>query len=1171
MSHQSFSWDRFFEWINIRSDNVTSNAWQRALDRDDLNVANRMFYTAYLVASNVLNDRFAVSWNEIEALNLKEKVSSYYFCSHRDALREQMNRVGAKLLQHHGESQYIRTIAFYSGVAFVKVIKNIADKLREQTRTLTDYALQYHTPEEVKNELRVYVEQSVGACLSGFPNEDERNGVRDDIYDTLIHLMDLYRERLTNFSVEDLLEVCCLPVPRPSAQKIAELFGQVSQERIKIGIGVHGEGVFKFPARAPLLSSDNKGGTPYDSLWIKIVHGKDGNDNATWITYKREDGGQNWLLDYTGGTQVVNGYAEVPLADVNEISRIPVLNGEQCINAAMDIRPRVCDNRYILYVEHAGNASIYLPGRKVYANDVCHVFPTASIGELKVSVRDDDGELRDIETKAISRIALEGNNLETLIIDGDEYPIVSNADNVWLDKERRFRYLYRAGRRAYQAGACPIAVDKVPAAAKSITYRVGDDVAALMEKNGGQWGQWHKVPPRLLWKRGTIEVRGDFGVLESAQVIFVNVKFGDFDVPSQVDEELDPASIQYQNESGEWISPDINSEHGDSMIQFTVGDLTIRKPIDRVGVFFVVPNGLSISITPESEDWREATPLAKRDIYNLVCKVVVPADSANDYKVLLIRGGEHIELKRIAQEKLQENGHTTFHWRDYVGKFSERNKDSDYFAICIRSEDQLWLYKFKAIDPVMLRYQSDGVLPPHTVRHELRADGTLVARHFMAYADIPNGKDGMPTSFLCCPIDRLDDENGFVELLCKSEFSDGNAEANGWVTQETVRVPNFREQLGEHLGSGCVCFLAKKQQYINSDGFEHRLISSGFFVRDPTVQHVVSGTDVVSRLREAFARKDENVIRELLASEDEEIRCVVKGVLDRVWRNVTKIHAPEVRDYLNLYRCVIRNEQGQLIERSGYAFLADWYDFGQNGETLHGVSRHLSDEYQKYWPRLMFPIRRNEASMQGVTVGEYLEGQSFKAQCRMLSSPILDTAMFLELYDAVNAVFSFEGTRDHGTAREWIGEKKIGRCFYAQYFEYCCDNNIRINWNDHRTSIQRAPAQFRRIIGQKPYLFYEGLSLSDQLRCTAEVACGLRKREIRSFIQHLAEELCAWRKQPNLDERAQRLKENLLLLERIDDILFSAPPNGNGLGANAPCCFTELVELLAFDQFVHSI
>lgn len=1167
-----FSWDKFFERVDADTLNITQSIWKRAFALNELNVAVRLFYTAYSVAQNVLNDRFAVSWNEIDALNLNVNVSSSYFSANRISLREQMNRVGAKLLQHHGESQYIRTIAFYSGVALVKVIKNIADTLQEQKKTLTDYALQYHSPEEIKCDLSRYVEESARASLVGFPTEEERRGALTDICDTLINLMDLYRERLTNFSVEDLLEVCCLPVPRPSAQKIAELFGQVSQERIKIGIGVHGEGVFKFPARAPLLSSDNKGGTPYDSLWIKIVYGKDGNDNATWITYKREDGGQNWLLDYTGGTQVVNGYAEVPLADVNEISRIPVLNGEQCINAAMDIRPRVCDNRYILYVEHAGNASIYLPGRKVYANDVCHVFPTASIGELKVSVRDDDGELRDIETKAISRIALEGNNLETLIIDGYEYPIVSNVDNVWLDKERRFRYLYRAGRRAYQAGACPIAVDKVPAAAKSITYRVGDDVAALMEKNGGQWGQWHKVPPRLLWKRGTIEVRGDFGVLESAQVIFVNVKFGDFDVPSQVDEELDPASIQYQNESGEWISPDINSEHGDSMIQFTVGDLTIRKPIDRVGVFFVVPNGLSISITPESEDWREATPLAKRDIYNLVCKVVVPADSANDYKVLLIRGGEHIELKRIAQEKLQENGHTTFHWRDYVGKFSERNKDGDYFAICIRSEDQLWLYKFKAIDPVMLRYKSDGVLPPHTVRHELRADGTLVARHFMAYADIPNGKDGMPTSFLCCPIDRLDDENGFVELPCESVFSAGTDEINEKVAQETVIVPNFRNKIGGALDLGCVCFLAKKQHFINAEGFEQRLISSGFFVREQTAQHVAGGTDVVSRLREAIAKKDENAIRGLLSSEDEEVRGIVKGVLDRVWRNVANIRAPEVRDYLNLYRCVIRNEHGQLIERSGYAFLSDWYDFGQNSPAVHGVSRHLADEYKKYWTRLMFPNNYGVVRMQGdsarMNLAQYLQGQSFKAQCRKLSSSKLNTATFLALYDAINDVSLFEGTREHGGPREWICMKSIGKCFYGQYFEYCCDNNKHINWRDDIRSIQNSPKLARRILRQKPYLFYAELNLSQQLSCTPrDILCGLRKREIREFLKQMAVELCEWRNRPSLDGRAQKLKKNLLLLEQIDEVLFSAPPNNT----NVSCCFTELVELLAFDQFVHSI
>ena len=592
----------------------------------------------------------------------------------------------------------------------------------------------------------------------------------------------------------------------------------------------------------------------------------------------------------------------------------------------------------------------------------------------------------------------------------------------------------------------------------------------------------------------------------------------------------------------------------------------------------MTPGGASISITPESEDWREATPLAKRDIYNLACKVVVPTDSGDDFKVLLIRGGEHIELKRIAQEKLQENGHTTFHWRDYVGKFSERNKDSDYFAICIRSEvdeDQLWLYKFKAIDPVMLRYKAEGALPPHTVRHELRTDGTLVARHFIAHADIPNAREGIPTSFLCCPIDRLDDENGFVELPCESAFSNGADDVNEKVAEETVSVSNFRTKIGESLNLGCVCFLAKKRHFSNIEGFKQCLISSGFFVREQTAQHAAGGTDVVSRLREAIAIKDENAIREVLSSEDEEIRGVVKGVLDRVWRNVANIHAPEIRDYLNLYRCVIRNEQGRLIERSGYAFLADWYDFGQNSPAVHGVSRHLADEYKKYWPRLMFPYNSGnlmQCKSASVNLAQYLQGQSFKEQCRKLSLPILHTDTFLALYDAINDVCPFEGTKEHGGPHEWICRKSIGKCFFGQYFEYCCDNKKYTNWPEDIISIQRSPKLARRILHQKPYLYYAGLTLSQQLSCTPNgILCGLRKREIREFLKRLAVELCEWRNRPSLDGRAQKLKKNLLLLEQIDDVLFGAPQNGAAPNANAPCCFTELVELLAFDQFVHSI
>ena len=115
--------------------------------------------------------------------------------------------------------------------------------------------------------------------------------------------------------------------------------------------------------------------------------------------------------------------------------------------------------------------------------------------------------------------------------------------------------------------------------------------------------------------------------------------------------------------------------------------------------------------------------------------------------------------------------------------------------------------------------------------------------------------------------------------------------------------------------------------------------------------------------------------------------------------------------------------------------------------------------------------------------------------------------------------------------------------------------------------IQRSPFSARMIMGEKPYVYYEGIPFVDQLKCTSEILCGLRKREIREFLRFLAGELYEWRNNPGLNERAQRLKEYLLLLEQIDNVLFNAPPNN----INTPCCFTELVELLAFDQFVHSI
>ena len=84
---------------------------------------------------------------------------------------------------------------------------------------------------------------------------------------------------------------------------------------------------------------------------------------------------------------------------------------------------------------------------------------------------------------------------------------------------------------------------------------------------------------------------------------------------------------------------------------------------------------------------------------------------------------------------------------------------------------------------------------------------------------------------------------------------------------------------------------------------------------------------------------------------------------------------------------------------------------------------------------------------------------------------------------------------------------------------------------------------------------------------TNNILCGLRKREIRDYLIDVSVALAAWRKEPSLDANAQQLKYELLLLEEVDDALFPRPPSdGDYPTENAPCCFTEIVAMLALRQ-----
>lgn len=1178
-----FAWDTFFTQIGIDPMGVSDFAWRNALKSPDFHVAKVLFHVAYSVAKKFQTGNYAVSWKEIDALGLKTGVSSVYFSSQKKELREQMEGIGARLFRNGNENQYIRTIAYYSGAALLKVMQQISEELKKRHIGITDYALQYHTPEEVKNELWALVESASDHCLRGgdFPTVYEKDAVLQDILQTLVSLVDLYHERLANFSEDDLLEVCRLPIPRPAAERIAELFGQVTRERIQIGIGRDGHGVFKFLVESPVLSSDEtKEHVPYDSLWIRITRMFNGTSLEEWLTYKREGTSALWVLDYSGSFSIRDGYVEVPILDVAAISRIPVLGGEKVAQGTMDIRPRVCDEAYILLVEHADRQTVYLPGRRLSSNDVCHVLVNSSSRIPSVAIRFEDGELRRIDGSGISRIPLEGDDLEALVIDDDEFPIAASSYNDWQNVEERFKYLHQAGCRAYSADVCPVALEKLPAA-ESISYSIADSSIVLRKKAGGCWASWRIVPPEFLWQRGILEVRGTEGVLKSAKVIFTNVDFGDFNEPSQVDDELDPTTVSYVDCLGSDIRPEVEYAHGDSSIQFVVNGLTVRRPIDRVGVFFITPAGRQISISRESEDKRGGMRMTLDDILNLTCKVVIPHDDGEEYHILLTRGNECVELNNLAQERIRENGYTTFHWRDYAKKFSEQNKDSRHFSICIRKESDddeqlLWIYKFYGVDPQKIAYEEKQGLPRHTVRHVLHEDGMLKICHHIAYWDMAGEckRDGVPTSFICCPVDRLDDENGFVELPCQCEYHEGK---NDSLAQEVVAVPGFKKAMGTRLGNGCVCFLTKKLHYSNAEGFEHRLIASGFFVRDVTMEAAPSGTDVLSRLRHAISIKDEDEIKSILSSEDEMTRGVVRGVLDRVWRNVAHIHAPGVRDYLNLYRCVITGKDGKQVERSGYAFLADWYDFGQGVNAAHGEVRHLSVAYRRYWPVLMFPLKELACPCGEMRIKAYVDGylnsSILTEQCKALNE--IELPLFLSFYDVLDRRYSLENRPNH-RFREFTCSRVVGRCYFAQYFEYQYfkkDNyDAEKSWEKDRGRIQVSPRQVRWYNRESPYLFYEGMDLfpADQREnCTRPVQIGLRKSEIRDYLMDLAIELAAWRRSPSLNDAAQRLKSELLLLEEIDDVLFVYPPDAPKLDANAPCCFTELVELLALRQSVY--
>lgn len=199
-----------------------------------------------------------------------------------------------------------------------------------------------------------------------------------------------------------------------------------------------------------------------------------------------------------------------------------------------------------------------------------------------------------------------------------------------------------------------------------------------------------------------------------------------------------------------------------------------------------------------------------------------------------------------------------------------------------------------------------------------------------------------------------------------------------------------------------------------------------------------------------------------------------------------------------------------------------------------------------------------------------LEGDAFEKKCKEMSqSDTMSFDLFLRFYDAVNNRIHFEGNRQRGSLGTWTCWKSLGKCRYGQYFEYCCKNDKFINWDVDVHVIQRNPKLARCIMRDWPYLYYAWLGYADSMRCTPRnILLGLQKREIRDYFISLAEDLAEWRRNPSLNEDAQRIKAELLLLGEVDDVMFQRPSSVAIPSADAPYCFSEIVGILALRAHV---
>ena len=1097
-------------------ENPTHEDWKNIIRKSNWKYALRLLALAYL-DSNREED---CNLESMEVLCERLEFNYQGFTQHRIKLEEQLTFYNVSLLKRRdGKNQYLRTIQKYSGKMYVRIAKKLSEKVHGWDESQLDVFL-----DSIKFEF----------CSAKNMNDDacEANDAFNDAKIFFQKIGQKYREwnrppdredleqleeaRSLTSNVLNKLYETLFPPPDSAGNSMQETRPQVCA-------GADGSAMFSLPAEG--IFEDKFKQVGHVAFCFKKME----NPEETYTLVSYDWNGNKWEKRNDHRPLKIGLISKVLMcwrdADNNQIQ-------------FMDVTPELTHQTFILWDVAENKPCSY---RHLKTGKTYQILPLKMLPEVLC---------RSFEEEQFETIAYDNQNrfsiaegTEIVKIGETEYNVGQMAFD-WLDTEKSVCIADRAGNRLFfQKEKSPLLNTD------NLSLRYGD-----RDLPSEPWDPptWENESLEIL-RNGRRILKYPLTFIDPIEIRVSNTE--DFIPWEDFQEEKIPLGKSGSLEvslNGEIRKLEYNEDQ--LSVQFKYKFFTLDLKLPRVGICLETPNHVKIPILPQMpHDDSHILELAREDYECCSCQLLNFGGS-----VLYARGNafKEIESPSFSFYRLEAS--------------SQKNlwEQSNYCSFLPANGNYQTVYRFHIYDPIHEFIPLETVLPGAEKKTN---------RKFAIIFDLPNEKSDDLTLFFFISAYSVDRPKYLVYYPAHRQDQPSieiSADESSWSRDEKGRFiqklvfKNFYNRSDIDWGKGLLCFIATKLTYANGIS-SYRVVSSGFFL-GPKPGKDTEISDDPHGLRRAMAGRDVAKIREIMTSDNQEIRLYTASFIENMTRAMAPLNA---YPYLNSYWNKLTNNDGEQAEKeNGYIFLAGWY-FSEGGNGYDSKKNELTDDFSPYWDSLLVSYDYlkdlnpggSEQILQQLAFGYGIQPFSENSISAILQlmklfgiKPSLDnqkecsfSRKIFFTYPQLSEMAKKYVENDQTLPEEienlleplcdlWKQYKAAddaGKNAILNEIEQAGQKGICYTHNRKPWFYGEAVYHERLCNDRAPYLFYPGYRMDmnnpDLWKYTEKINIGFSKESLLKLLDAISARLHEWRKNPTLTG-AQNLRSALIRLRDVD-------------------------------------